>query len=578
MFKEPKKTSSNRVAGKADRLTASSRTTIRRERTVRDFENLHRLASERLENQAADGSLADLLPRGSSRFQTRVRRRQDTGAERSLEEARARDRDRRRWPNVIMPVQRGEEEGIESHRRRQAGEELLRDALQYQRPGQRMRVPRSPRTSALRFEVAHASPSSSSRFSSSPELSVEEQVLLARPYMPSPPYSFVDNSAPNPHLRAMDAHLNTVPAEPTPGFAPARGAHRDDHEHASFNRRSAPQHHRLPGESSLTATYSPPRRIRHPSPQPESHLSRSGGLGDRRRSVSSSSSGSGQDSWETLLTTMEPDIHLPSTDSSFTSATASQSTRQSHNSSQTQNTSFISTATTTERQLSRSASPASPNLPATGVSEMDMEIRNPQYDGLSATSRASMRTMLDLIQSSRQFRAGSQSAGGVEDRQRCHENLLLFYHFSTLRVMDTLRAVSEAHARLVPGSEQSSTYPQSQHPTDGRQQRSSLDLDRTVERQVQQLTQDSEDAQNSRPDTPSTQEGGSAQAAQYLGRLGVSGRPAREMAQRRIRDIADLETEVESMERFIERLGRRQNIPDGWWAAAGLGRTVRENQ
>jgi hypothetical protein len=32
------------------------------------------------------------------------------------------------------------------------------------------------------------------------------------------------------------------------------------------------------------------------------------------------------------------------------------------------------------------------------------------------------------------------------------------------------------------------------------------------------------------------------------------------------------------MQRFIERMARREDIPDEWWAAAGLARTIRENE
>jgi hypothetical protein len=40
----------------------------------------------------------------------------------------------------------------------------------------------------------------------------------------------------------------------------------------------------------------------------------------------------------------------------------------------------------------------------------------------------------------------------------------------------------------------------------------------------------------------------------------------------------DADNELEHMQGVIERMARRVDIPDEWWAAAGLARTVRENQ
>ncbi|KAK8202683.1 hypothetical protein IWZ01DRAFT_545427 [Phyllosticta capitalensis] len=58
------------------------------------------------------------------------------------------------------------------------------------------------------------------------------------------------------------------------------------------------------------------------------------GLGDRERSISSPPSPP-SDHWETMLTTITPDAHLPSVDSSFTSAAASASFSTSNTTSQT---------------------------------------------------------------------------------------------------------------------------------------------------------------------------------------------------------------------------------------------------
>lgn len=569
MFNEPGESSPHKISEKVDRLAAASRSTIRRERTIRDSGTRRRFSNDRSGSQVVDGAASDLPPRTRTRLRTHVRMRQDNGGERDLEESRSADE--RRWSRMMDSVRSGDEEATDSNRRRQAGEELLRDALQYQHPGQRMRVPRSPpRTSALRFEVAPAPHSTAS-----PELSVEEQVLLARPYMPSPPYSFSENgSGANARLRGSDAPFDVVPAAPTPGFAPARGVHRDNNEERlTVNRGSTPQQYASLGDHSWAGIYPLPplRRVGHLSPRPESHLSRYGGLGDRRHSVSSSSSDAGHDTWETLLTTMEPDIHLPSTDSSFTSASASQSTRQSRHSSRTQETSFASTATTTERHLSRSASPVSPNVAPARVIDMDMEIRSHQYDCLSTRSRASMQAMLDLIHRSRQLRAGSHNTGTIEDRQRSDENLLLFYHFNTLKILDGFRAPAHAHARITQGATETSNHSRSQPITDERTQQTDLAMALAIQRRTEQLAQQLENARNSGQEV-------TFQIPEALGRVGFSHRPTLSRELQRYDEMLAAENGLESMQQFIGRMSTRQDIPDEWWATAGLVRTVRENQ
>ncbi len=574
MFKEPGESSPKRITEKVDRAAASSRSPIRREPTVRDFAP-RRQSAERSESRVRGGPTSDLLPRTRTRT---VHVRQDDGPARVLDEPSSQEG--RRWSTMVDSVRYGDEEAVENSRRRQAGEELLRDALQYRRPGQRMRVPRSPRTSALRFEVAPAS-----RSSASPERSVGEQALLARPYMPSPPYSFSDNSTTGSRLRGLGGLTEYVP-EPTPGFAPAQGVHRDNEERELATRGSIPRHYTPPGESSWTASYPPLHRVAHISPRPESNLSRYGGLGDRRPSVSSSSSDAEQDTWDTLLTTMEPDTHLPSTDSSFTSATATQSNRQSRHSSQTQNTSFASTTTPTERHLSRPTSPTIPHLGSrTGLTHMDIEIRSLEYDSWSEESLTSMSSILDIIMNLRRFRAIHPTALAAERRRRTDENQIILNHFNTLRTMDGLRAPPDARASIMqhrPGRQHHNPPRRSQPTTeDSQQQHVALDLLRTIGVQTHRMVQDIEDArmENSRQDTPSTPGRGFEQAAEDLRRNGAWGQWSQhdEHGQEH-RDTTDMENDLEYMQRFIERMARREDIPDEWWAGAGLARTIRETQ
>lgn len=605
MFKEPGESSPQKVAEKAERAAASSRSAIRRERTIRDNGRLHRF-SERNENEVPNGA-APLLSSGT-RPRNRVRMRQDRGTEQQIQ-----SRAMRRWGPILDAARRGDEGGVHDAIRRSVDEELRGDGLQHQRFGRGTRVPRSPRITAFRFEVVPTS-----RSLASPERSVEEQALLARPYMPSPPYSFSDNSAAGLRLRATEGTTVFIPAEPTPGFAPARGVHRDNEEHEPATSGSAPRHHTPPGESSWTASYPPLRRVSHLSPRLESDrfsLTGSGGLGDRRRSVSSSSSDSGQDTWETLLTTMEPDAQLPSTDSSFTSATASQSTRQSRRASQSHNTSFASATTPTERAVSGTTSPSWPYR--TSYGNMDLDIRSTQYDCLSMESRGSMRTMLDIIADARQARASNpagehvqflspqsdenrmltvrrEQAERIREREERNivldENRILAHHFTTLRTMDELRSSNNARARGMARTEIPSW--QRQHEANStsnnnnnnnnvninRQPRDAHDLLRAIEHRTQQIAQDLQEAETapaSRPDTPSTPSRGFAQAAEDFQPLGSFG----PQTQTGTRDTtAEPENDLESMHRLVQRIARREDIPSEWWASAGLARTIRENQ
>lgn len=583
MFKEPGESSPNSAAEKIDRVAALSRSSIRRERTVRDLETRRRDA-EIAGSRPPDGPPTDLLPRTRPRIRNRIRVRQDNGTEQFLETSHPREA--RRWSTVTDSVRHDDREATESIYRRQAGEELLRDALRYHRPGQRMRA-RSSRASALRFEVAPAS-----RSSASPEISTDERALLARPYMPSPPYSFSDSSAARPHIGGNDRPLNIVPAEPTPGFAPAQGVHHGDEEgRERVISGSAPRQYTPPGDASWTSSYPPLRRVGHLSPRPEPHLSRYEGLGDRPRSLSSSSSEVEQDTWDTLLTTMEPDTHLPSADSSFTSATASHSTRQSRHSSQTPTTSFASSSVNpTERNPSRPSSPTYSSLSLTEAPEMDLEIRSPQYDCLSEMSRSSMRTMLSVIQSSRQFRASNPVAATTEQRRQSDENLVLSNHFNTLRMMDDLRASPEARARLSPGTDRLEAHLMAMAPASDGQHRAALDLLRNTRRHTQQLARSVRPAPAIPQDTlhtPDTDANADAEAVENAARP-VLLETQRQHQQRQRQqqqhrrqsqeDAADTDHELDSMQRFIERMARREDIPDEWWAAAGLARTIRENQ
>jgi hypothetical protein len=343
MFREPEEEATDKVAAKVDKIAATSRSAIRRESTVRPG-RYSAISSPRSRNAIRSHLLEDYRSRAA--HSRSVAESDEAELEAELERLRRRreTRSRIRWGSL------NENDGYDTERR-QAGEELLRDALHYDRPSQRLRLSRPPRESALRFEVAPSPPLSDSI---SPSTSPRERTFT-RPYIPSPPYSLNDHRG---NRIPPDGPLPTTgPLEFTPGFAPARGVYRDLDptsgdlinarvDSTANNGGDLPDLETPPPET-WEASYPPLRRVGHLSPRPYSF--RHDGLGDRQRSPGSSGDDSHaeEDTWETLLTTMEEDENQPSAESSFTSAIASASTSRrsdsasrSGRSSQTAATSF----------------------------------------------------------------------------------------------------------------------------------------------------------------------------------------------------------------------------------------------
>ena len=217
-----------------------------------------------------------------------------------------------------------------------------------------------------------------------------------------------------------------------------------------------------------------------------------------------------------------------------------------------------------------------------------------------------MRNMLVTIQSSRQFRVNNPVTITVEvspgydrslamanqrhrahairavaeHRQQADENRILSNHFNTLRMMDDLRSSNAARSRDVPGNEIPSWQRPNQVATDHRQQHAVHDLLRTMDLQTQQMAhvmQEIDDARNNRrQDTVSSPGRTFAQVATDFG---FSGHQRQQQQRQQHGDTTtDVESDLASMQRVIERMARREDIPDQWWAAAGLARTITENQ
>ena len=167
-----------------------------------------------------------------------------------------------------------------------------------------------------------------------------------RPYIPSPPLSQERQLSPVPMLReAGDS------AELTPNFAPARRPYQPPPPPPFRGMSRVIVEHGMPGDE-LTNLESPPseeydssypplRRMGRRSPRPQRLLSgRFDGLGDRTRSLSPHSNDSREeDTWETLLTTIDSNDTASTTQNSFDS-TRSESVTRSNRSSQTTATSF----------------------------------------------------------------------------------------------------------------------------------------------------------------------------------------------------------------------------------------------
>ena len=269
-----------------------------------------------------------------------------------------------------------EAERAEAHRaevsrqqRLVSGRAILRDALSYERPSQRMRMLRNYDDMPDFIPIADAERSTYSEVLQRPVESEtrgatreETESRLRSPpplYMPTPPYSFDESSGSTSNRLTPPSH----PTDQTPRYLPAqlerygnepmedyiaRVSHLNTHhmmldeitrtrqevertrEEVRRTREEASRTWREMDRTlfeSLDDLPSPPRMGRRPrepvpmvNPQPLGNSSGLDGLGDRRRSFSPE-----DDAWDTLLTTITPDERIPSVHSSFTSATASAS-------------------------------------------------------------------------------------------------------------------------------------------------------------------------------------------------------------------------------------------------------------
>lgn len=263
-----------------------------------------------------------------------------------------------------------ERHAASQRQRMESGRALLRDALSYERPGQRMRLSNNPNEAYYLPGLEDMSESAQAAYAEivqrareNPRLTSEERRLAQRELfpnqhassppprnMPTPPSSSEEHSN---HLAALESTPPVRSAGYTARFAPSR-------YHELLHRDENPLRERAEGDARTTALLDevenarretihsleeadrtieaadralselpplrrmPGRRSHLPSPPENPTVD---GLGDRSRSFSPN-----DDAWDTLVRTMTPDERVPSVHSSFTSATASASSSLASNS------------------------------------------------------------------------------------------------------------------------------------------------------------------------------------------------------------------------------------------------------
>ena len=388
MFVEPEVTES-KVATKAD-PSAPARSAIRRQRTVRytphTRDRFHRdefRARDQGMRASNEALSRELHQRRMLRYFSRRNGPENAAAELAAfnenEERRngILERDRLSREEERREASRADRErhAASQHQRMESGRALLRDALSYERPGQRMRLSNNPNEAYYLPGLEDMSESAQAAYAEivqrareNPRLTSEERRMVQRELssnqhalsppprnMPTPPSSSEEHSN---QLAALESTPPVGSAEYTARFAPSR-------YHELFHRDETRLREHAQGDASTTALLDevesarretihsleeadrtieaanralselpplrrmPGRRSHLPSPpenRPTDPLSQPtvDGLGDRSRSFSPE-----DDAWDTLLSTMTPDERVPSVHSSFTSATASASASSS---------------------------------------------------------------------------------------------------------------------------------------------------------------------------------------------------------------------------------------------------------
>lgn len=304
MFREPAVEATKSIGKKGD-PTAPTRSSIRRQRSVRYPAHTHRdrQSSRHAPSHHIDRPFVDAL-----RVRDRARLVSTRfNAERAL--------------NIEVAADQAHAEASRQ-RRLESGRAILRDALSYENtrqpitmridgpyPSSLMRPP-TPSSASFRYRPRHLR---HGRDGSLSRTRAELNQSAPPAYIPSPPYTSPGHSRGS---SPGDSQPANAAASLTPRFAPAHvPAQSEALDHPSFQHRQ-PGHEDATASDSMLEDFPPLHRVnrRHTPTGRDRESSVHGdvdGLGDRWRSVSPET-----DPWEILLSTMPPDERLPSTSAS----------------------------------------------------------------------------------------------------------------------------------------------------------------------------------------------------------------------------------------------------------------------
>ncbi|KAL4784357.1 hypothetical protein BJX76DRAFT_347836 [Aspergillus varians] len=335
--------------------------------------------------------------------------------------------------------------------RREAGLRILGDALRHNRPGQRLRIPRTSMLADLNARISATAEAQS-------RLERQEHLPFTPRFAPAIAYQSSSTPLAGPdilHLSPMPRH-DALGENPQAGLPLLRRVGQRSINDANFTSRGPPID----------------------------------GLGDRQRSVDLEDDHA-NDAWETLLTTITPDTSLPSAGSSFTSASAS-GTNSLHNGASR------SSATSLE-------SPHNPLHTTVPTAQMTLDpyqdYSNP-CDYLSSTD------------------SDTESDGEITQDSLFRRYRRRMSQFEAMRRAHNLRTMSHLPPAPLPASVPASVPPSIPPPS-------------------------------APPSIPSSIPTVSFAFSDPSG-----------------------DQDLHHMQAILDRLARRQDIPDDWWAAAGLSRTI----
>lgn len=289
-----------------------------------------------------------------------------------------------------------------------------------------------------------------------------------------------------------------------------------------------------------------------------------------RRSPAMSDSSSARDTWETLLTTMEPDEHLPSASSSFTSAEASANAARS-------TSSVRSSRTTAPTRLGPFSAHSSDGRSYTLQTPCDLD--ESDLDSLPDLIPLDEYAAIDaaLYRHAWAVSSGTTSESNTEassDSPPDDHNDLNLLERAIHREFGLAQRNSE-NGNIPAPSHGGRVYPPPRRlhrtlmRTDGFHpgiRRSGLNGTRR--------SSNSESRARSGPRSAQRLERRLAESDQENIQRLRRGHQAHYLTNQ----SRDSDVDLRTMQEMIQRLARREDIPNEWWAAVGLERSVRESQ